>query len=472
MRRRLNVIVVVIDSLRAGAVWRQRHGFGQPAGPFLRTLSGSAVAFTRAYATECWTLPTHMSMFTGALPSKHGAHFQTMAYAGDGPTAGELFVRAGYHTEVISRNSLLDGTVPGVTRGFQVNTRIMADDRRTNLLLALTALGKPRLRRSMRLSGFFHVLQREQREFLNRLARMGLPADERALGYALERMAHLHRRGERFFLFVNLYDVHAPYCPSLESPLRSFRTLSGWRENLALPFVLPKISSHGYLRPGFRLSEYSRCMLLRRYESAVDLMDRKVEAFYSEARRTGLLNDAVFIVTSDHGEAFGEHALYFHDASVYNTHLHVPLWIHHPDVPSSVVDDVVSTRSLFDLLKAVAEGGDLRGTVLDAAARRAGPVALAEHFHYPYTDGLLPRYKHNIAAAIVGERKVIVRAEGLERYDLLQEPEEMRPEGGTLKDFEAALRRDDVPQSAIDVAVEHASNWLHRERHAGPPVAA
>ena len=63
--------------------------------------------------------PTHLSLFTGLLPSEHGAHFQTMAYARTAPTIAEILGAAGYHTELVTRNFVFDGTIPGLTRGFQ-----------------------------------------------------------------------------------------------------------------------------------------------------------------------------------------------------------------------------------------------------------------------------------------------------------------------------------------------------------------
>jgi len=340
-----------------------------PRTPFLDRLRSNTIYFRRAYATECWTLPAHMSMFTGLLPSEHDAHFQTMAYVHAAPTLAELLARAGYHTELVTRNSLFDGTVPGATRGFVDNTRLLADARGgLNPVAVILALAKPRLRRVMQKSGFFHVLQRENRDFIATLVRMGFPADQRVLDHALERMAFHQRRGSRYFLFLNLYDVHAPYSPSPYSPLRSFRTPAGWIENLMLPCVLPRVSSHAYLRPGFHLSNSSRRMLIGRYHRAIELADQKLANFYDDARSSGLLNDTLLVLTSDHGEAFGEHGLYFHDASVYNTHLHVPLWVHHPARPAEVVDDVVSTRDLFELLEAIGLGLPLSGTILDADA--------------------------------------------------------------------------------------------------------
>jgi arylsulfatase A-like enzyme len=261
---------------------------------------------------------------------------------------------------------------------------------------------------------------------------------------------------------MNLYDVHAPYSPSMESPVAPIRSFGDLRELLTLPGALLQVSAHAYLRRGFRMSRYVREMLLSRYHRAIELMDRKLAVFYEEASRAGLLDDTVLILTSDHGEAFGEHGLYFHDASVYDTHLHVPLWIHHPDLQPDVVDDVVSTRDLFGLFRGLAHGSDVRGTLLDRTSRSTNPVALAEHFHYPYTDRVLPEYTQNIAAAIVGKRKIIVRREGPRLYDLARDPDELAPEAGSWRDFEQACRRDGAPRGAIRRAAAHVEAWLAR----------
>jgi len=62
-----------------------------------------------ANATECWTLPTHLSTFTGLLPSEHCAHFQTMAYDGKASTMTEILPHAGHHTEVSRGTPLWSG---------------------------------------------------------------------------------------------------------------------------------------------------------------------------------------------------------------------------------------------------------------------------------------------------------------------------------------------------------------------------
>jgi arylsulfatase A-like enzyme len=88
----VNILMLVVDSLRFDAV-------GPTATPFLHRLHSEATWFRRAYATECWTLPSHASMFTGLLASQHRAHFQTMGYEESHPTIAELCRQAGYQTE-------------------------------------------------------------------------------------------------------------------------------------------------------------------------------------------------------------------------------------------------------------------------------------------------------------------------------------------------------------------------------------
>ena len=99
-----------------------------------------------------------------------------------------------------------------------------------------------------------------------------------------------------------------------------------------LPSVLPQVSGHAYLRPGFHLSARAAPDAPRPLppRHRADGRQARCDSTTPRAAR-GLLDDTLLVVTSDHGEAFGEHGLYFHDASVYETHLHVPLWIHHPD---------------------------------------------------------------------------------------------------------------------------------------------
>ena len=271
----MNVVLLVVDSLRARSLALDGDDAGRPQTPFLARLARESTSFTRAYATECWTLPAHCSMFTGALPSEHGAHFQSMGYAGAAPTAAEILSAAGYHTEVVTRNSIFDGSLPGITRGFRRNTRVFAARSGLNPLSVMLAMSKPRFRRQILTSGFFHARQRESRAFVTAFARATVPADREALAHVLEVMTRCRAQRTPYFVFCNLYDVHAPYPPAMRSIFRPVHLPANWPETLMLPFVLPSLGGHAYLREGFRLSASSRRMLLARYHAAVALMDAK-----------------------------------------------------------------------------------------------------------------------------------------------------------------------------------------------------
>src|SRR5207302_9258326 len=95
-----------------------------------------------------------------------------------------------------------------------------------NWILALT---KPRSRRLIRTTGFFHPRHRGNREFLMRYSRSMVPADRLSLDHLVRRLRELRNRGGRtpFFLFCNLYDVHWPYPPSPNSVLSPFSSLQG-----------------------------------------------------------------------------------------------------------------------------------------------------------------------------------------------------------------------------------------------------
>lgn len=457
----MNIVLLIVDSLRACSLGsHQRHGCrgSGSAGlrtPFLDRLEREAISFRRAYATECWTLPTHMSLFTGRLPSEHGAHFQHMAYGEEAPTIAERLAAAGHHTEVVTRNFVFDGTIPGVTRGFQQWSRPLADLSGADPMALFLALAKPRVRRHIQATGFFHPRHAEQRAFVRTFAQSLLPADERALARVLDVMEQQRRVRQPYFICCNLYDVHAPYAPARDSLLRPWTSLRGVAENLAFPLHQSKLGQHAYLRDGFRLSAWAQRVLRERYHRAIELMDAKLAGFHAAARAGGLLDDTLLIVTSDHGEAFGEHGLYLHDASVYDTHLHVPLWVQHPALPAARIDDVVSMRALFSVMLAAAGQHPVEQTILEPDYRARHPIAMAEHFFYPHRPDMALRYRQNLLAVVVGEDKFVARGDGIVRYDLARDPDELAPVPATIEDLVGACRRSTAPSAAVEGCLAH-----------------
>jgi arylsulfatase A-like enzyme len=112
--------------------------------------------------------------------------------------------------------------------------------------------------------------------------------------------------GQPFFGFLNLYDAHAPYNPpGLESYLE-------------------------------RVSEtpdapaYAEGSAIASYDGGIAYMDRELERLFDELSRSGLLENTLVIITSDHGEEFGEHGLFGHGDSLFWPSIRVPLIVRLP----------------------------------------------------------------------------------------------------------------------------------------------
>jgi arylsulfatase A-like enzyme len=148
------------------------------------------------------------------------------------------------------------------------------------------------------------------------------------------------RRPDRpFFAFVNYFDAHAPYLPTPH-----YQGRFGIR---------PRAPKDYYLLFDYMLID--KKLLMKRdvqmardcYDGCIAFLDEQLGRLLHELRGQGLLENTVVIVTSDHGEAFGDHGRYGHLFSLHLEVTGVPLVILSPGAPAGeVVDSPVSLRDL------------------------------------------------------------------------------------------------------------------------------
>ncbi|UCH97576.1 MAG: sulfatase-like hydrolase/transferase, partial [Candidatus Aminicenantes bacterium] len=69
-QKRIQVILISIDTLRSDHI--TPFGYLRDTTPYLSRLVKESVYYTHAYTNGCWTMPSHMSLLTGTLPSRHG----------------------------------------------------------------------------------------------------------------------------------------------------------------------------------------------------------------------------------------------------------------------------------------------------------------------------------------------------------------------------------------------------------------
>src|SRR3989344_3639461 len=67
-----NVIIILIDTFRFDHL--SSYSYFLNINPNIDRLASNGVLFENAYATASWTLPSHMSIFTGVYPNKHGVN--------------------------------------------------------------------------------------------------------------------------------------------------------------------------------------------------------------------------------------------------------------------------------------------------------------------------------------------------------------------------------------------------------------
>ena len=83
------------------------------------------------------------------------------------------------------------------------------------------------------------------------------------------------------------------------------------------------------------------------YDDCIAFLDEQLGKLLDELQRQGLLDNTLVIITSDHGEAFGDHRFFGHGNSLYLDEIGVPLVILSPGAPAGRV--VVGPVSLRDL---------------------------------------------------------------------------------------------------------------------------
>jgi arylsulfatase A-like enzyme len=140
-----------------------------------------------------------------------------------------------------------------------------------------------------------------------------------------------------FFLWLHYMDVHEPYVPERKYIEKIDSSIDVTEEEMMRLFheVLLKRD----------VSDKKIVDLLRKlYLAHVIEMDEAVKEFFSILRKAKHLNDTIVIITSDHGDEFGEHGSLSHDGKMYSELIDVPLIIYDPSLEKGIVSDtVVST---------------------------------------------------------------------------------------------------------------------------------
>jgi arylsulfatase A-like enzyme len=422
-------LVIVLDTVR----WdhTSTYGYGRETTPNLTALAERGTRFEKAYASSCWSIPSHASLFTGLLPRNHGATFEHFRLEPRVATAAAVLSGQGWETVGFSANPYIaSGT--GMDSGF---TRY--DD-----------LWRPAVMRRM-------VVAKQM------WARLTGVDQDKGGGSVVETFREwLDGRDEErpYFAFVNIMEAHAPY---QDAPLRAAFTDPGLSAGR-----LEKIGdlSHEAQWMGTRVDQEHVSPTFDLLDGATASADRYLGEILDAAGE-----DVVVVVLSDHGDLVGEHDLYGHMTGLYEPLIRIPMVMAGPGIPAgkvvrgpaSIVDVMPTLLAMAGVEGPATDGIDL-GPVMVGEVDLRDRLVTAEHYRTERATQLWAQYRSPAEmrsiqarrAAVVGAgRKRVVAQDGTDLgYDLLADPLEQRPFDGIDTGHEASVpTRPEIDSGPIEL---------------------
>lgn len=331
-----NVFLIAVDTLRADYV----QAFNPQAKtdtPNFQRLANDGILYANAFSQASWTKASFGTIFTGMYPECHTAVTKTASLPDGVDTVAELLLDAGYYTRGYSNN-------PNITSLFGYNQGF-ADyvDLRPSLLFGGSE--------SASKLSMYEVL-RAIREKIN----TKLPGPVRTK--------------------ININEYYQP-ADSVREIM--FNWLDGPEKPTDTPFLLfthfmdphdpyrdPESPDGGYGRK--RMGDNPDPAIWKeKFQSAyigeINFLDVELGKFLDGLKERGLYDDALIILTADHGEEFCEHGGWWHGQTLYNEQTRVPMIVKLPGNQHAGQRNPYYARNL-----------DIAPTILQFAGVPKGPL--------------------------------------------------------------------------------------------------
>lgn len=305
-RKGPNIVVLTVDTLRADHMGL--YGYHRDTTPAIDAFAREAVVFDNAVVSRGTTRPSYASMLTALYPFHNGVHTNWEVLHETLPRLPEVLKSAGYHTAAFMSNFVLTKELSGCAQGFDIY-----DDR-----VEEREINRPNYERTA-------------------------PNTVKAI---LEWLAS--DPPQPFFLFTNFIDPHGPYRP----PEKLRRLYQSKQKRMLEKRQIPP---YQLLEGSLNYFDY-----VDGYDGEIRYVDQSLELLIEQLKRKGLWDEVLVIFTSDHGESFGEHDIFFeHQYHVWEETTRVPLAIRLPRMGAG--QEAVTPRRV----RSVCSPMDLMPTILD-----------------------------------------------------------------------------------------------------------
>ena len=286
-----NVILILVDTLRADHL--SCYGATTNHTPVIDGLAADGTRFAHAYTQASWTRPSVATIFSSLYPSSHRTIHKSDALPDAVVTLAEVMQQAGYST-IGFANNINVAPLFGFQQGFDEYVFLEPEFffGATESAAQLTIYNQLRLVRERYVS---------QRKWVENYYQ---PADV-VTKHGLDWIA-ARGKDRPFFMFLHYMEPHDPY------------------------FVHP-YNGEAYARvanpnPDPALADKYRSA----YDGAIRFLDGELARLFQDLKATGLYDDALIVLTADHGEEFHEHGGWWHGTTLYDEQLAVPLIVKPP----------------------------------------------------------------------------------------------------------------------------------------------
>jgi arylsulfatase A-like enzyme len=282
----------------------------------LDTLAAKGVRFDNAFAQMPFTLVSHLSMFTGVHPDVHGVEKKNLTLSENLITIAELLEPKGYRSIGLVTNNWMDGDF-GFKRGFDHYQRV-----RYGLTYAEAVNER-----------IFNLLDRQ------------------------------FRGAEPLFIFLHYLDPHSDFTKVTGNTL-PYYSPDSYRAHLDIDplsrdYCIEDRCATEYLldlnEMGLSAPPATLAGIKALYDCGVRYMDDRLAELFAGLEERGILENALVIVTADHGEEFFEHGRFIH-SQPYVESLHIPLLVLMPGgyqaghISAEMVETVDLLPTILDYL--------------------------------------------------------------------------------------------------------------------------
>lgn len=432
-----NIVFIVSDAFRADRLGAMRAG--ESITPNLDALAAGSLVYEECYAPSSWTKTSMASILTGTYPPYHGVLLRDDTIPRNCDNMGELLRRNGYSTHCIQTNPWLAPEAP-----------------------TIDTVGKP-----VRTYGFHRGFDKyrflQPGKFQSAVDQSAFASAESVnaeLEYLLPRMTR------PFFLYLHYMETHQPWMGVEPREFTgAYCSDRGGRSRPAIFNDDQKLIKRMFLPERGEVGEDENRRLHEIYDEAVRYVDEMIFKALAMIEKAVGLDETLVIFTADHGDELLEHGRVGHAHNLYEEVVRVPFFIKGPGVRPGRVKGQVSNVNIYETVKALACPGDQvredMGIQLLGAPK--GASRLADEVIFAQLQSTIPALDWKLTKVIRKDHEAgIVREnyagdlQGVERFDLKDDPGEERELGGDsegvfvaearrlTKGFEAFAQKHDV----------------------------